>query len=95
MHGDVSALTPGGVRVGAAALTSRSFKEEHFVQVAKFLHEAAQLAIEIQEKSASKLLKDFTVAAEAHPGVAALKEKVEKFSRSFPMPGFEPSDIDL
>ena len=31
--GDKSALTPGGIRFGAPALTSRGFTEEDFVQV--------------------------------------------------------------
>jgi hypothetical protein len=31
--GDKSALTPGGIRIGAPALTSRGFTEEDFAQV--------------------------------------------------------------
>ena len=35
--GDKSALVPGGLRMGAPALTSRGFTEEDFKQVARFV----------------------------------------------------------
>ncbi|RKO92644.1 serine hydroxymethyltransferase [Blyttiomyces helicus] len=92
VHGDSSALVPGGVRVGTPALTSRSFKEADFVQVAEFLHRAAQLAISIQATS-GKLIKDFIVALDKSEEVKALKADVEKFARSFPMPGFNPDSV--
>merc|ERR1712115_761888 len=56
--GDRSAVTPGGVRIGAPALTTRKFVEKDFEQVAVFLHEALQVALKIQEESGPKL-KDF------------------------------------
>ncbi|ETN86388.1 glycine hydroxymethyltransferase [Necator americanus] len=37
--GDVSALRPGGIRLGTPALTSRGFKEKDFEKVAEFIHE--------------------------------------------------------
>ena len=46
--GDRSALTPGGVRIGAPALTSRGFTEADFEKVAGFLDRALQIALEIQ-----------------------------------------------
>ena len=82
--------------MGTAALTSRSFKEEDFVKVADFLHEALQIALKAQEKSNSKLLKDFVLALESDAAsVASLKERVTEFAHGFPMPGFSPTDIDL
>ncbi|KAJ3106571.1 Serine hydroxymethyltransferase 4 [Phlyctochytrium bullatum] len=90
VHGDASALVPGGVRVGAPALTSRSFTEEDFVQVAEFLHRAAQLALKIQQ-STGKLLKDFSAALATNEEVKALRHEVESFARKFPMPGFDPN----
>jgi len=36
--GDKSALTPGGIRIGCPALTSRGFTEEDFEQVKYLLH---------------------------------------------------------
>jgi glycine hydroxymethyltransferase len=37
--GDVSALAPGGVRIGAPAMTSRGLKEADFETIADFLTE--------------------------------------------------------
>lgn len=35
--GDVSAMVPGGLRMGSPALTSRGFVEQDFDQVAEFV----------------------------------------------------------
>lgn len=35
--GDVSAVVPGGIRIGTPALTTRGFVERDFVRVADFL----------------------------------------------------------
>jgi glycine hydroxymethyltransferase len=86
--GDKSALTPGGVRIGSPALTTRGLKEEHFRQVADLLHEAVQIALTLQATS-GKLLKDFDNAVKNSAEVKALKAKVQKFITQFPMPGFD------
>lgn len=39
--GDSSPFRPGGIRLGAPALTSRGFKEQDFVEVANFIHKGA------------------------------------------------------
>ena len=38
IYGDRSAVTPGGVRIGTPALTTRGFKEADFERIAGFLH---------------------------------------------------------
>lgn len=86
--GDRSALTPGGVRVGTPALTSRGFKEADFVKVAQFLDRAVKLCIEIQATSGKKLV-DFVKAAENHEGVKQLRRDVNALATSFEMPGFD------
>jgi len=86
--GDKSALTPGGVRIGTPALTTRGLKEEDFRQVADFLHEAAQIALEIQAVTGSSL-KDFESNVATSVAVKALKSKVQSFITQFPMPGFD------
>ncbi|KAJ1919777.1 glycine hydroxymethyltransferase shm1 [Tieghemiomyces parasiticus] len=93
VHGDVSAVTPGGVRLGASALTSRSFTEDDFVRVAEFLHRAVQIAIEVQSSCGSRLLKDFIKALDGHAALAQLRTDVEAFATSFPMPGFDASNL--
>lgn len=43
VFGDASALSPGGVRIGSPAMTSRGLLEADFEQVAEFLHRAMQV----------------------------------------------------
>ncbi|CAG8575849.1 1183_t:CDS:2, partial [Gigaspora rosea] len=49
--GDVNMVSPGGVRIGTPALTSRSFKEDDFVKVAEYLHRVVQIAIKVQVRA--------------------------------------------
>jgi hypothetical protein len=166
VYGDASALSPGGVRLGAPAMTSRGLTEADFVRIAELLHKGtpflllllllsivaiaipivilvflssspsailmaslfpcagAQIAIAIQNKT-GKLLKNYLPALETSeevkvrtskrtpPGddslwganttmianlslslflnvpLQALKEEVEAFASTFPMPGYE------
>jgi len=85
VRGDVSAATPGGVRIGTPALTTRGFGEADFVRVAEYLHEAVELALALQQRSGTKL-KDFVAEMEAEPAVADLRERVRAFATEFPMP---------
>jgi len=85
--GDRSALTPGGVRIGAPALTTRGLSEVHFRQVADFLHQAVQIALAIQ--ATTKTLKEFEAAVKSSADVKALKLAVMSFITQFPMPGFD------
>lgn len=90
--GDRSAVTPGGVRIGSPAMTTRKLVEADFEQVAVFLHDGLQLALELQKKSGPKL-KDFVAALEDNADVTALRGKVNKFASQFPIPGFDPSEM--
>jgi glycine hydroxymethyltransferase len=85
--GDKSALTPGGVRIGAPALTTRGLKEAEFRQVADFLHEAVKIALKIQ--TTAKTMKEFEAAVVASADVKSLKTAVQTFITKFPMPGFD------
>jgi len=89
VHGDVSALTPGGVRIGAGAMTSRGLKEEEFLKVGDFLHRGIELALAVQEQSGKKLV-DFLKAADQEENknkITALRAEVEAWSGKFFMPG--------
>merc|ERR1739838_846865 len=90
--GDRSAVTPGGVRIGAPALTTRKMVVTDFEQIADFLDEALQIALKIQEKSGPKL-KDFVKLLPESVAVNELRKKVNDFSTKFPMPGFDPSEM--
>mmetsp|Transcript_8009 Transcript_8009/g.15885 ORF Transcript_8009/g.15885 Transcript_8009/m.15885 type:complete len:476 (+) Transcript_8009:62-1489(+) len=84
--GDKSALSPGGVRIGTPALTTRGFVESDFEKVAEFLHRAVQIAAKIQEER-GKALKDFKAGLDNNADLEQLKEDVHAFANPFPMPG--------
>jgi len=88
VYGDVSALAPGGIRIGSPALTSRGMKEADFVKIAEFFDRGVKIATVIQEKR-GKQLKDFELGLKDNEELKALKKEVEEFSVTFPMPGFE------
>ena len=84
--GDVSALAPGGVRLGAPALTSRGLKEAEFEKIADFLDRVIKISVSIQEAKGKKL-QDFVAALADNAELKALKEEVEAFAKDFPLPG--------
>ncbi|XP_057837924.1 serine hydroxymethyltransferase 4 [Cryptomeria japonica] len=88
VYGDSSALSPGGVRIGAPAMTSRGLKEADFEKIAEFLHQAINITLSVQ-KEHGKLLKDFNKGLANNKDMENLKVEVEKFSASFDMPGFD------
>merc|ERR1719408_1056184 len=47
--GDVSALSPGGVRAGAPAMTTRGCKEADMAKIADFLDRCCKIALKVQE----------------------------------------------
>lgn len=69
VHGDTNAVSPGGVRIGTAALTSRGLVAQDIIQVAEFIHEGIQLCLQVQSSCSSKMLKDFIIALETNPKV--------------------------
>ncbi|KAJ2005335.1 glycine hydroxymethyltransferase shm1 [Coemansia thaxteri] len=91
--GDKSAVTPGGVRIGTAALTSRGFKEADFERIGELLHRTVEISSEVQKECGSKLLKDFIAAAAKSGKIAVLQKEVEAFATSFPMPGFDATNL--
>eukprot|EP00629_Pelagomonadales_sp_RCC1024_P006061 CAMPEP_0119272014 /NCGR_PEP_ID=MMETSP1329-20130426/8358_1 /TAXON_ID=114041 /ORGANISM="Genus nov. species nov., Strain RCC1024" /LENGTH=468 /DNA_ID=CAMNT_0007272067 /DNA_START=97 /DNA_END=1503 /DNA_ORIENTATION=- len=85
--GDVSALSPGGVRIGAPAMTTRGLKEADFVAVADLLDECVKLALKIQSAAPDKKLVTFAKALAGNAEVDALREKVKAFASQYGMPG--------
>ncbi|KAH0834846.1 glycine hydroxymethyltransferase [Lanmaoa asiatica] len=100
VSGGASAQTPGGIRLGTSALTSRDLVEEDIKIVAEFLHRAVQLSLVLQKEAGSKLLKDFvrvaTTESEGKVGaklVRELRRDVVAFARKWPLPGVDVSRI--
>jgi glycine hydroxymethyltransferase len=94
--GDVSALVPGGIRMGTPALTSRGFTEEDFEKVAEYFDRAVGIAVKVKKSTGNKL-KDFRNAVDTDPEVQAeigkLRHEVEEFAKQFPTIGFEKSSM--
>lgn len=82
VHGDKSAMSPGGVRLGTSALTTRGMKEVHFKIIAELLHETCKLALDIQEGK-GKFLKDFCFALDIDSRVKNLDNIVQGFASRF------------
>ncbi|XP_004582986.1 serine hydroxymethyltransferase, mitochondrial [Ochotona princeps] len=89
--GDRSAITPGGLRLGAPALTSRQFREDDFRRVVDFIDEGVNIGLEVKSKTAK--LQDFKSFLLQDPAtsqrLAELRHRVQQFARAFPMPGFD------
>ncbi|ESO83561.1 hypothetical protein LOTGIDRAFT_236570 [Lottia gigantea] len=87
--GDKSAMTPGGLRLGAPALSSRGLNESDFNKVVEFLDKGVQIGLYAQQKT--KKLKDFKEFVVTDPEVKKrvedLKAEVKVFAEKFPMPG--------
>ena len=92
--GDRSALTPGGVRIGTPALTSRGFTTDDFEKVATFLDRTVKLCAAIQKTTGKKLV-DFLAAAKEDPFVTQLRHDVIDFATTFDMPGFDVKEMTI
>jgi len=95
--GDTSALTPGGIRMGAPALTSRGFVEADFVKVADFFDRAVSIALKLKNTEQGKKLKSFremcAVGPSVDPDLEVLRNDVMEFACSFPTVGFSEDSM--
>merc|ERR1712137_1462891 len=82
VHGDASALSPGGVRIGAPAMTTRGCTAKDFQQIGNFLDRCCQIALKVQEEKGKKL-KDFEAALVNHPDILTLRAEVEAWATGF------------
>ncbi|KAK4742645.1 hypothetical protein SAY87_000646 [Trapa incisa] len=91
--GDVSAMVPGGIRMGTPALTSRGFLEDDFTKVADFFDAAVKLALRVKTETKGTKLKDFVATLQSDSNiqseVAKLRHGVEEYAKQFPTIGFE------
>jgi len=86
VHGDASALSPGGVRIGAPAMTTRGCGEADFKKIAEILDRCCQIALAVQAEKGKKL-KDFEAGLAGNPAIVALKKEVEAWATGFGYPG--------
>jgi len=86
VHGDASALSPGGVRIGTPSMTTRGFGPEEFKRVGEYLDRCIKIALKVQEEKGKKL-KDFETGLKENPEIMALKTEVEDWAITFGYPG--------
>jgi len=86
VHGDVSALSPGGVRIGSPAMTTRGCGAKDFEKIAEFLDRCCQIALKVQVEKGKKL-KDFEMGLKDNADILALKKEVEAWTVPWGYPG--------
>ncbi|KAF8465383.1 serine hydroxymethyltransferase Shm2 [Kalaharituber pfeilii] len=89
--GDVSAMKPGGLRLGTPAMTTRGFDAGDFERVAVIVDRAVAIAKGVDaETGGKKLLKDFFQTlgeGDGFPELVKLRKEVSSFAGKFDMPG--------
>jgi len=86
VHGDVSALSPGGVRIGSPAMTTRGATTDDFVKIAGFLDRCCQVALKIQAEKGKKL-KDFEAGLKGNAEIESIRKDAQAFAFAFGYPG--------
>ncbi|CAM9001492.1 unnamed protein product [Rhodiola kirilowii] len=87
VYGDNGSISPGGVRIGTPAMTTRGCLESDFETIADFLLRAAQIAVVVQREQ-GKQQKDLKGLHNCKD-IADLRNRVEAFASQFAMPGFD------
>lgn len=86
--GDKSALVPGGVRIGAPAMTTRGLGEEDFKKVVNYIDWSVKYAIKVQQslpKEANRL-KDFKAEiAKGSEEITKTKQEIYEWAGEFPL----------
>ncbi|MCJ1250260.1 Serine hydroxymethyltransferase, cytosolic [Trapelia coarctata] len=88
--GDKSALTPGGIRIGAPAMSSRGMGEEDFKKIANYVDQCVQICKDVQSKlpKEANKQKDFKakVASAEVEEINAMRKEISSWASSFPLP---------
>merc|ERR1712070_1198644 len=87
VHGDVSALSPGGVRIGSPAMTTRGCTVDDFKKIGEFLDRCCQIALEVQKTKGKKLAEFEKGLGEDNKDLMELRAEVEAWSLQFGFPG--------
>ncbi|KQK10845.1 hypothetical protein BRADI_2g56557v3 [Brachypodium distachyon] len=86
IYGDNGSISPGGVRIGTPAMTTRGCLEEDFEVIADFLIRATQIAGNVLKEHGKK---EFLRGLENNKDIIELGNQVESFASQFAMPGFD------
>jgi len=109
--GDTSAVSPGGIRLGTPAMTTRGMVEQDMRTTAQLLHEVVQIGLTIQASKEGELgaaaaavggktlkLKDFLQAMRTDPfeqQLRAVADRVQRYAETFALPGIDPRSRDI
>ena len=89
VYGDTSALSPGGIRIGTPALTSRGFDDKDFIQVGELIHRCIQLALKVVAFTKTKKLVDFKNELKSNSDIKKeldmISTDVKKLSSKYPL----------
>eukprot|EP00210_Caulerpa_lentillifera_P009090 g8671.t1 len=96
--GDVSAMVPSGLRMGAPALTTRGFLEQDFEKVAEFVDRGVMITKDLAEKAKKAIgpkVKDFKqyLDENSSPEIEQLGKEVTSYAMQFPTIGFEKTTM--
>ncbi|MCJ1432515.1 Serine hydroxymethyltransferase, cytosolic [Xylographa pallens] len=88
--GDKSALTPGGIRIGAPAMSSRGMGEEDFKRIASYIDRCIAICKDVQSKLPKEANKQKDFKAKVASGeveeINAMKKEISAWAGSFPLP---------
>merc|ERR1711934_750244 len=87
VHGDVSALSPGGVRIGSPAMTTRGCNEEDFKKIGEFLDRCCTIALNVQKEKGKKLADFEKGLTDDNKDLVVLRGDVEAWAIKFGFPG--------
>lgn len=90
--GDKSAITPGGVRIGTPAVTTRGYLEEDMREVSRYIDEVFKASISIQKEHGKKL-KDFNKGLRESKIIKEIGDEVAEWGSQFDIPGFNADEI--
>jgi len=86
VHGDASALSPGGIRIGTPAMTTRGCTEADFVLIGQFMHRCCDIALRVQKEKGKKLV-EFEKGLVGDAELDTLRGEVEAWAIKFGFPG--------
>ncbi|RVW65512.1 Serine hydroxymethyltransferase 7 [Vitis vinifera] len=90
IYGDNGAISPGGVRIGSPAMTTRGCLEADFETIAEFLYRAAVItSAVVTQREFRKFPRDFFKCLQNNKDIVELRNQVETFASQFAMPGFD------
>merc|ERR1711957_888449 len=88
VHGDASALSPGGVRIGSPAMTTRGCDAKDFAFIGECLDRACTIALAVQKSHGKKLVDFEKGLGDDNKDLVQLRTEVEAWSVKFGFPGF-------